>query len=259
MVDKPRAAALRTRWASGELVRATWLTMANSYGAEVMAGAGWDALVVDLQHGVVDYPAAVSMLQAMAAKPVIPMARVPWNHPPDIMRILDAGAAGVICPMINDGEAAKAFVGACRYAPDGYRSVGPNRALLDQGLATADYVAAGRDSVVAIAMIETREAIGNLDEILTTPGLDAVYVGPSDLAVSLGFSPQADPDRPEVLTAMDTVVARAEEHGIPVGCHVGSAEAALLMAARGYRFVTVANDVQLMTQAAAQTLAALSN
>lgn len=258
MIEKPRAAALRKRWDSGDLVRATWLTIANSYSAEIMAAAGWDALVIDLQHGVVDYQAAVTMLQALATKPVIPMARVPWNHAPDIMRVLDAGVAGVICPMINDGEACKAFVGACRYAPDGYRSVGPNRLLIDQEVATPDYVAQGRDPVVAIAMVETRDAIDNLDDILATPGLDAVYVGPSDLAVSLGLSPQADPTHKEVLAAMDKVVARAKAHGIAVGCHVGSAEGALAMADRGFRFVTVANDAQLMAQAAARTLGTLS-
>lgn len=258
MADRPRAATLRKRLNSGELIRATWLTAADTYCTEVMANAGWDALVVDLQHGVVDYQAAVPMLQVMATKPVIPMARVPWNHPPDIMRMLDAGVAGIICPMINNAPAAKAFVGACRYAPEGYRSVGPNRVLLDLGLATPDYVAQGRDPVVAIAMIETREAIDNLNDILATPGLDAVYVGPSDLAVSLGLSPQADPSHPDVLAAMDKVVGHAAEHGIAVGCHVGSAEAALAMVARGFRFVTVANDVRFMARAATQAVAAMS-
>ena len=142
-----------------------------------------------MQHGMIDYQMMVTMLQGISTTNVTPLVRVPWNDPAHIQKALDAGAYGIVCPMINNRAEAEKFVGSCRYAPLGYRSSGPIRASLYGG---ADYHAKANDIVVAFGMIETQEALDNLDAILSTPGLDAIYVGPSDLSISLGYAPGGD-------------------------------------------------------------------
>ena len=218
-----------------------------------MAHAGWQSLTIDMQHGLVDYGTAVSMLQAIATTPVIPLARVPWNEPGTIMKMLDAGCYGIICPMIDSRPACEAFVGACRYPPHGYRSFGPVRALLYAG---QDYAAHANDTVIAMAMIETREAVERLDDILRTPGLDAIYIGPSDLSQSFGYAPRLDPVEPEMVHVIEQITAAAREKGVVVGMHTGSVEYAQRMAAQGMQFLTVASDARLMAAKAADVTAA---
>ena len=148
-----------------------------------MAHAGFDSLTVDMQHGLSHFESAVPMFQAISTTDTVPLARVPWNEPGIIMKLLDAGCYGIICPMINSADEAAAFVGACRYPPHGYRSYGPTRAALYAG---ADYAAHANEEVLTLAMIETKAGLENLEAIVQTPGLDAVYVGPADLSQSLG-------------------------------------------------------------------------
>jgi 4-hydroxy-2-oxoheptanedioate aldolase len=181
------------------------------------------------------------------------MARVPWNEPGMIMKMLDAGCYGIICPMINTRAEWEAFVGACRSPPRGYRSFGPLRAALYAG---PDYAARADDIVIAMAMIETRQAVENIEEIIQTPGLDALYIGPSDLGQSLGFGANMDPAEPEVVAAIDHVLAVAQRHGIVVGMHTGSVEYARRMAAKGMQFLTIGSDARLLTGAAQRTVAA---
>ncbi len=176
---------VRQRWQVGETVLNGWLAIPNSFSAETMAHQGWDSLTIDLQHGIVDYLSTVSMLQAISTTDVTPLVRVAWLDPGIIMKVLDAGAYGVICPMINDAADAEALVAACRYPPQGQRSFGPIRALLYAG---ADYPSHANESVIVLAMIETAKALANLDEILAVPHLDGVYVGPADLSNALGWS-----------------------------------------------------------------------
>ena len=151
-----------TIWKSGGAVINGWLGIPSAVAAENMAQCGWDSLTVDLQHGLVDYQAAVGMMQAISTTGITPLARVPWNEPGIIMKLLDAGAFGIICPMINSRAEAEAFVGACRYAPVGYRSFGPVRAGWVHG---GDYFKNANQTVLAIAMIETSKAMDNLEEI----------------------------------------------------------------------------------------------
>lgn len=173
---------LAERFAAGETVLNGWLHLPGGVSAEVMGHAGYDTLTVDLQHGLIGEGGLVATLEAIASTPAVPLVRVPWLHPPDLMRALDAGAAGVICPMIDTPEQARALVHACRYAPEGGRSFGPTRARLVYG---DDYgVRANRETLV-FAMIETGEALGSLEAILDTPGLSGVFVGPGDLSLSL--------------------------------------------------------------------------
>ncbi len=242
---------LRTLWNEGGTAVNCWLTINSSVSAEALAQLDWNSMTVDLQHGLVDWDAAIPMLQTISATDAVPMMRVPWNNPAWIMRALDAGAYGVICPMVNSRADCEAFVGACRYAPAGYRSWGPVRGLIYGG---PDYFQHANDTLLAIAMIETAQAMENLDEIMSTAGLDAIYVGPNDLAVSLGFEPQYAPKDPEVGVAIDTILAAAQRHGIVPGIHCGSADMAREMAAKGFQLVTLMSDARLMVAAAAAAI-----
>ena len=245
---------LRTIWSEGGTVVNGWLHVPSSFSAEVMAHAGLDSLTIDMQHGPVDYGSLVPMLQAISTTDTVPVVRVPWHDPGLIMQVLDAGCYAVICPMISTREQAEAFVGACRYPPAGYRSYGPYRASLYGG---EDYTEHADETIVTIAMMETREALDNLDEILGVTGLDAVLVGPSDLGQSLGYGPGVDREEPEVVEAMDRVLAATTERGLAAGIFTGSTGYASRMVEKGFRFVNVSTDARLMAGAAAETVAEL--
>ncbi len=245
---------LREIWAQGGAVVNGWLAIANSFSAETMAHQGWDSLTVDLQHGVVDYAGMVPMLQAISTTPTVPVVRVPWLEPGIIMKTLDAGAYGVICPMVNTRADAEKLVAYTHYAPQGTRSFGPVRALLYGG---ADYPQHANNTIVAFAMIETAQALENLDDILATPGLDAVYIGPSDLSLALGCKPTFDDLDPKAADAVQHILARAKAHGVVAGIHNGTPEAALKRIAMGFQFVTISSDARLMAAGAQQVVNAM--
>lgn len=248
-----RANEIRRRWESGQGCVNGWLAIPNSFSAELMAHAGWDSITIDMQHGVVDYSAVVPMLQAISTTAVPPMVRVPWIEPGIIMKCLDAGAMGIICPMVNNADDAKKFVGACKYAPVGYRSVGPVRAAIYAG---ADYLANANDEILAIAMIETVEAMENLDAILSTPGLDGIYIGPNDLALSMGETPTIDPTIPKVVAEIERIIDAANAKGIPAGIHCGAPEYAAKMLKRGAKLATIGSDGRLLASAASAAVKA---
>lgn len=243
---------VRQMWEAGEAVVNGWCAIPSGFVAERMAHMGWDSLVIDTQHGLIDYQAMVDMLTAISTTAVTPMVRVPWNDPAAIMKALDAGAYGIICPMINDAEAAARFVGACRYAPQGYRSSGPIRAELYGG---PDYHARANGTVLALAMIETREALGNLDAILATPGLDGVYVGPSDLSLTLGLAPGQDKTDPSLLDAFAHILAGCARHGVKAGVHAGSTGYARRMLSMGFNLVSPGGDTVFLDMAGKQAVA----
>jgi len=245
---------VKAMWKRGEAVVNGWLAIPNVFSAETMAHAGWDSLTIDMQHGVVDYDAVLSMLTAISTTATMPLVRVPWLDPGIIMKVLDAGAYGVICPMVNSRAEAEKLVAAMRYPPKGLRSFGPIRALLYAG---ADYAKHANDTILAFAMIETRQALDNLDEILSVEGLDAIYIGPSDLSLALGCTPKLDQDEKPVVEAIDHILARAKKHGVVAGIHNATAGYALKMIAKGFRFVTIGSDSRLMAAGAQQAVAAM--
>ena len=169
-----------------------------------------------------------------------------------IMKMLDAGAYGIICPMVNTRADAERFVSAMRYPPQGSRSFGPIRALLHAG---ADYPQHANATVIAFAMVETRQALDNLDEILSVEGLDAIYIGPADLSLALGCTPRFDQEEQPVVEAIDLILAKAREHGVVPCIHNGTPEYARKMVEKGFRFVTVASDARLMAAGAQQVVA----
>jgi 4-hydroxy-2-oxoheptanedioate aldolase len=243
---------LKKSWAAGRHTVNGWLGIPNAFSAEIMAHAGWDSLTVDMQHGLVDYQAMVGMLQAISTTSVVPMVRVPWNEAGIIQKCLDAGAYGIICPMINSRAECEQLVSVCRYAPAGSRSFGPIRASIYGG---ADYFRHANETVLALAMIETRTALEKLDEILAVPGLDGVYVGPADLAISLGVAPGFDPTDETVLDAIRTIVESSRSHGLHAGLHCGSTSFARKMFGWGFDFATILGDGRLMAMKAQEVVA----
>lgn len=244
---------VKEAWAAGKTVVNGWLAIPNGFSAEVMAQAGWDSLTVDMQHGVQDYLSAVACFQGMQPHGVTPLVRVPWNEPGIIGKVLDAGAKGVICPMVNTADQARALVAACRYPPKGTRSFGPIRSGIYGAAADTD---AANDDVLVIPMIETRQALDNLDAILDVPGIDAIYVGPSDLGLSLGLPPKQDREEPEVLKVYERLIEATGKRGIHAGIHTMSGAYAKRAFGMGFKLATIMNDSGLMLTAARAQVAA---
>lgn len=238
-----RPNALRHLHRDGRTIVNGWLSISSPYVAELAAHQGYDALTVDMQHGMAGFEGAMAMFQAIATTAVIPMARPSENSPAEIMRLLDAGAYGIICPMVSTAADAARLVGACRYPPAGRRSFGPARGLLYGGM---DYFAGANAEVLAFAMIETREALDNLDAILGTPGLDGIYIGPNDLAIELGCAPRNEHDDPAVVSAIARAREGASRRGLIAGIFCSDGPAAAGRAAEGFHLVTPGNDAALL-------------
>ena len=230
---------LKVLWDEGKAANNCWLNISSGYVAEIMAAQGWDSVTIDLQHGMIDVSGAYDMLTAISTTDSVPLVRVPWNEPGIIMKMLDAGAYGIVCPMINNGEECASFVGACRYAPEGYRSVGPNRAIFYGG---TDYINQANRTVLALAMVETAEALKNLDEICTTPGLDGILIGPSDLGLSLGRKAVGNQTDEVVLAAIDKILSTAKQHGLKAAIFNSTVDYAKQMIEKGFDLVTVTSD-----------------
>lgn len=239
-------------WRTGGQTVGAWLGINSGYSAEVMANRGFDWLCIDAQHGLIDYPDAVHMLQAISTTNTTPFVRVPWNDPPTIMKMLDAGSYGVVVPLVNNRSEAEAAVAACRYPPDGIRSYGPARASIYGG---TGYPSWANDEIACIVMIETAEALDNLDEIMSTPGVDAAYIGPSDLAYALGLEPTGDNNDPRHVETVERIFTTAKRHGVAPGIHTSSVEYATRYLKMGFQMVTLGADGGFMSAKATADLA----
>ena len=239
---------LKQMFKEGKPIINGWLQIPSAFSAEVMANQGWDSCTIDMQHGVVDYSNAINMLQAISTTDTVPLARVNWNEPGQIMKILDAGCYGVICPMVSNRKEAENFVQACMYPAKGYRSFGPVRALMYGG---SDYAKHADNEILKLAMIETKEALDKLDEILDTPNLDGIYIGPADLSLALGEEPGFDkPENSVVFKEISRILESAKKRGLLTGIHNGTPEYAMKMISKGFNLVTVGSDQRYMSSGA---------
>jgi 4-hydroxy-2-oxoheptanedioate aldolase len=248
--------SLKRKWAAGAITTGTCVAIPAGIAAEVVAHQGWDSVIVDVQHGLIDYQIAAELIQAMGSSEVPVLVRVGSNDPGGITKMLDAGALGVVCPAIESAGAARQFVAACRYPPAGNRSFGPFRASFRF---RPDYVAEANRNVVAVAMIETKAGLNSLEEILAVPGIDMAFVGPTDLSLSLGYPGHFDPGFPEVRAAIARIAAVAAAHGVVPGIYAGTADFARDMLALGYRHIVVSSDLRLLAAASAGARADLQN
>lgn len=240
---------------AGESVTCGWLSIPSSYSAEIVSRQGFDCVNVDLQHAMTGFETAVTMLQAIATTDAIPLARVGSRDPEPMMKLLDAGAYGIICPMISTAGEAESFVDACRYPPVGSRSYGPARGLLYGG---PDYVTGANDEILTIGMIETRQGVENVDAIAAVAQLDALFIGPNDLCMDFGKAPKAESDDPEVVSAIARILEAGSRAGKAVGIFCSSADAAVQRRAEGFRFLVPGSDANILMAVAREAVTKLA-
>jgi len=252
------ALSLARRLRTGETVFSAWTTLASPLVVEALAREGFAAVNLDAQHGMWEVASLIAGIGAVRAGGAAPLVRVPLEDFALVSRALDFGAEAIIAPMINDGADARRFVAAAKYPPLGERSWGPVRAMMLQGAtAPIDYLREANEGTLTMAMIETPAALNNVDDIASTPGIDCLFIGPYDLATSLSAGKAQDIAAPEVERAIDEICAAAKKAGkIPaIYCH--NAQRALAMAERGFRFIGVYSDLNLLREGAAAALKAL--
>jgi 4-hydroxy-2-oxoheptanedioate aldolase len=240
------AAEFANRVRSGAPVFAAWCGIPDPLVPEVMCREGFDCAVLDMQHGAIDYAVAIQGISscALAGKPAI--VRIPVGEFTTASRVLDAGAAGIIAPMVNSVEDARQLAAYTKYPPMGERSWGPHKALALSGLAPLDYLAQANSFVLTIAMIETRAAMAALDEILAIPGIDGVFVGPSDLSIALTNGATVNQLHPEVDKAMDHIVKRAKAAGKFASAFCGDGKRGAEVAAKGFKLMSLGTDQLLL-------------
>lgn len=240
--------------ASGRPIINAWLSIGAPYAAEMVGHAGFDCVTVDSQHGMMGFDVALGMLQAISATPAIPLVRPAANNPSEMMRWLDAGAYGLICPMISTRADAEALVAACRYPPAGSRSFGPSRGLLYGG---ADYAAHANQTIMILAMVETADGLANVEAIAGTPGLDGIYIGPNDLALALGRPTAPESDDPLMIEAVARIRNVTAAAGKISAIFCSGGPGAARRAAEGFDLVTPGNDAMILKAGCAAALAAV--
>jgi 4-hydroxy-2-oxoheptanedioate aldolase len=251
-----RPNTVKEKWSKGQVAIGGWCSIDSSFSAEIMAHQGFDWLVVDTQHGAADYATAFAMLQAISNTPTMPFVRVPWNEPSIIMKYLDAGAYGIIVPMIETKEDAERAVWAMRYPPMGMRSSGPFRAALYGGPGYQDEC---NEQLVLAVMIETPRALENLDAIASVAGIDALYIGPSDLSQALGLGPRYDADNPKHAETVLKIRDAAVRHGKIPGVHTSGAALTNRYIREGFKMVMLTADSAGVAANARNELAAIQD
>lgn len=239
-------------WRAGEPVAVGWCSTVDPFAAEAMARAGFDALILDWQHGMgIDNRHVATWMQIVGQTEVTPFVRVPWNEPVYAQWALDAGALGIIVPMVNDATEARKAAGACRYPPLGYRSYTPNRAAYYG----PDYFARANEDIVCLVMLETAAAIENLEEIAQVPGLDGYFIGPADLGVSMGLAPSFDIKDERHAAAIQRVIDTTKAKGQVAGIFAMSPEQSARRFRQGFNFNPIFADMLALGQAAARAVA----
>ncbi|PWU25253.1 MAG: 2,4-dihydroxyhept-2-ene-1,7-dioic acid aldolase [Candidatus Rokuibacteriota bacterium] len=241
------ARLLRARWLAGETTFGGWIYLRDSFGAEIVARAGVDWVCVDTQHGMARGEDVARLLQAVALAGPVGLVRVPWNDPGVIMNTLDSGAAGVFVPLVSNAVEAEEAAAACRYPPRGIRSWGPARAALGAPEYSPEWA---NDRVLCLVMVETEEGVENIEEILAVPGIDAIYIGPSDLALSYDV-PRADPANAQRVAGLR---AACKARDVPVGVAAITVDEARSHAGDGFALVALPSDAALLTRACAEFL-----
>lgn len=245
--------SLKARWTAGDVTLGAWCMIPEPLTAEALGRAGFDWVLVDMQHGCMDYETALNMIRAIDLTPAAPIVRVPWNDPGIIGRVLDAGALGVVIPMIQTAGDAKRAVEACLYPPKGRRSFGPVRAGMRDG---PGYFLEANSRVAVIPMIETPEALASVEEIAAVPGVDALFVGPFDLSIALGLPPGDNDGKPAFDEAIARVSAAARAAHIATAV-LSNAKVAPLRIEQGFQMISATTDINALSMAARGDLEAV--
>ena len=243
---------VRAKLKRGEPSTGTWLNLGDSVGAQLMARAGFDWLTVEMEHSHVTFEHAARSFAIIAATGCVPLVRVPFNTTENIRRVLDTGAWGIVVPLVNSRAECEAVVRAARYRPIGQRTIGGQLGPANFATDAATYFARANDEILVVVMAETAEAVANIDDILSVPGIDAVFIGPNDLHASLGAAPAFDSDLPAFNDALARILASAKKHGVAPGIHVADAAQAKRRIAEGWQFIAISSEVGMMLAHAAQ-------
>jgi 4-hydroxy-2-oxoheptanedioate aldolase len=237
---------VRRRLAAGEASVGTWLSLPSPEAAEYVSRVGFDWLVADAEHNPMDIRTLAQMFAAISASATAPMVRIPWNSPEHFKRVLDAGAWGVVVPMVNSREEAEQAVAACRYHPLGERSVGGGRHALSWEADAKEYYERANDEVLLVLQIEHSRGVEHAAEILGVPGVDACFIGPNDMAASmgLGLGVPLESDHPELVAAIDHVRRAADAAGVAPGIHCSNAAGVNQRLAEGFRFCAMASELK---------------
>ena len=223
----------------------SWIQLGHPAIAEIMASAGFDWLAVDLEHSTISLREAEEIIRVIDLKGVVPLVRLSSNNPEQIKRMMDAGAYGVIVPMVNSREEAEVATRAVKYPPEGHRSIGLARAQ-GYGARFTEYFDWQREHSLVVVQIEHIDAVDNLESILSVKGVDAYFVGPYDLSGSLGIPGQFE--APKYLDAMQRIRSVAEKLGVPGGVHIVEPDPAQLRQRieQGYRFIAYGVDTRML-------------
>lgn len=238
------------QWRAKQKSIGVWLNQADLHHAETLAHLGFDWMCIDLQHGLIDFAHLVQLMPAIAHAPATPLVRVAANQPDQIGKALDAGAHGVIVPMVNTVDDAQRAAAACRYPPHGLRSCGPIRAAMHEGFG---YLQTANDQVACVVMIETQEGLDNVDAIAAVAGIDALFVGPMDLCYGLGVTPGNFAD-PRFQQALEAVLAACAKHKRAPGMFGYNAKMAAQSLEAGFDFVSAGTDGNFLRSGANQAL-----
>jgi 4-hydroxy-2-oxoheptanedioate aldolase len=250
--------SLARRLAAGETVYTGWCALPAPIVAETIAREGFNTVTIDQQHGLWGTEATVNAVLAIRAAGAAPVVRVPLGAFAVASRSLDFGAEGIIAPMINTVADAKAFVSATKYPPLGERSWGPTRAMTVAGIGDMKtYLRDANENIVTLAMIETKTAMANLDAIAAVPGIDVLFVGPSDLSIGLSDGAELDPQSATVEAALDKIIAACRKANKIAGLYCANAERAVACAKRGVRFLAVGSDLGFLRAGTAAQLKTL--
>lgn len=239
---------VRRRLAAGEPSIGTWLSLPSPEAAEYVSKLDFDWLVIDAEHNPVDIRTLAGMFRAMAASTTAPMVRIPWNTPENFKRVLDAGAWGVVVPMVNSRAEAERAVEAARYHPLGGRSVGGGRHAMSFDTSAAEYYLHANDEILLVLQIEHIRGVEHTDEILSVPGVDACFIGPNDLGASmgLGLGVSLESDHPRMVEAVAHVREAARRHGVAPGIHCSHADGVNQRIAEGFQFCAMASELRYL-------------
>ncbi|MGI8538516.1 MAG: HpcH/HpaI aldolase family protein [Rubrobacteraceae bacterium] len=243
----PSVNRVKDIWSSGRAAFGMWCGIPGAAGIELFSGADLDYVCIDRQHGLIGFDAMAAMIRAVESIGATPFVRVPQNEAWMVMHALDAGALGVIVPLMNDAADARRAVSACRFPPDGTRSYGPIRAA--KAVGSADPKILGGE-VLCVAQIETKEGLENAEDICSTSGLDGVYIGPADLAITMAIPPDEATGNPDHAEAVEYIRRTCEKNGIASGVHTTSGAAAKECAERGFTMVNAGVDYVMLPEAA---------
>jgi 4-hydroxy-2-oxoheptanedioate aldolase len=231
---------IRERALKREILSGTWLNLGSSITAEIAGLAGFDWVVVDLEHGAGGHDSALHQLQAISATPAAPLVRVVWNEAPRVKRVLDLGAAGVVIPYVQSSEEAELAVGAVRYPPEGVRGAASITRAAGFGAQFREYLTTANDKLLSVIQIETERALASVEEIAAVAGVDVLFVGPLDLSINLGIATEYD--NPRFRAALAKVSAAARSHGKAAGILLSRPEQLEQTVADGFSFIGLGSD-----------------